>query len=422
MKNILFRFFFIYFLLTVQPWGWLFGFPGLNLINELYNQLDFAVVSFFNEHWFNVSDPLNANGMGSGDTSFAWAQIYTVLIESLLGCIVWSMLDRKREAYPVMSYLLQTFVRYGVIVMAFSYGVIKIFCMQMPFPNLSQLATPLGDFLPMRLSWMFMGYSQVYQTFAGVSEIVVGLLLIFKPTRTLGAILGFGVFFNVFMMNLGYDIPVKLFSLQLTICCLYLVSLRFKQLYSFFILNKATEIAPESHDLYNKRWKRNVRLALKIAFIGWYILYPGIQDYQRFVDEGEPKEADIPAGVYKIAQHIVNNDTIHSQLSDTLAWKDVIFDRDQAGSVYTCDTLFRHRYHRGYFNYEVNSKKDSISFTKNVDGPVSLFTLHYTKPAKDILWLNGLIGKDTVRLELINTNRHFQLTERQFHWISERNR
>ena len=45
-------------------------------------------------------------------------------------------------------------------------------------PTLSQLATPLGDLLPMRLSWLFIGYSTPYQVFSGVMETVAGLLLL----------------------------------------------------------------------------------------------------------------------------------------------------------------------------------------------------------------------------------------------------
>ena len=53
-----------------------------------------------------------------------------------------------------------------------SYGIIKLFVLQMPFPQLSQLATPLGDLLPMRFSWLFIGYSVPYQFFSGAMETI----------------------------------------------------------------------------------------------------------------------------------------------------------------------------------------------------------------------------------------------------------
>ncbi|MFZ8278288.1 hypothetical protein ACO1KY_14095, partial [Staphylococcus aureus] len=66
-----------------------------------------------------------------------------------------------------MNYWLFVAIRYFVILNGFSYGIFKLFAVQMPFPSISQLATPLGDFLPMRLSWMFIGYSHSYQVFSG---------------------------------------------------------------------------------------------------------------------------------------------------------------------------------------------------------------------------------------------------------------
>lgn len=90
----------------------------------------------------------------------------------------------------------------------------KMFCIQMPAPSLSQLATPLGDFGSMRLCWMYMGYSGPYQMFAGMVEVVAGLLLLYRRTVTLGLLIGLGVFSNVMTMNLSYDIPVKGYSME----------------------------------------------------------------------------------------------------------------------------------------------------------------------------------------------------------------
>ena len=61
-------------------------------------------------------------------------------------------------------------MRYYIAFTAFLYGIDKIFLLQMPFPNQSALATPLGDLLPMRFSWFFIGYSAPYEFFAGAME------------------------------------------------------------------------------------------------------------------------------------------------------------------------------------------------------------------------------------------------------------
>jgi hypothetical protein len=98
-----------------------------------------------------------------------WEQMYTYLLFALSGALVWSIIDRKRRSYSKANYWLRTFVRYFIILNCFSYGINKLFALQMPFPNQSQLATPLGDFLPMRFSWMFIGYSKTYEMFSGLN-------------------------------------------------------------------------------------------------------------------------------------------------------------------------------------------------------------------------------------------------------------
>ena len=85
----------------------------------------------------------------------------------------------------------------------------------MIFPNQSQLATPLGDFLPMRFSWMFIAYSTPYQMFSGAMEVLAGLLLFNRKTITLRLCVATSVFLNVMVLNLCYDIPVKIFSIHL---------------------------------------------------------------------------------------------------------------------------------------------------------------------------------------------------------------
>ena len=116
-------------------------------------------------------------------------------------------------------------VRYYIATAALSYGIIKLFVLQMPFPTLSQLATPLGDLLPMRFSWLFIGYSAPYQFFSGAMETVAGLLLLYRRTVTAGLFAAMGAFLNVVMINLAYDVPVKLFASHLLFACLFLLAL-----------------------------------------------------------------------------------------------------------------------------------------------------------------------------------------------------
>ena len=186
---------------------------------------------------------------------------------AFLGCIIWSALDKRKE-YEKADYWMRTSIRYFVAMNALLYGTIKLFALQMPFPNLSQLATPLGDYLPMRLSWMFMGYSVPYQMFTGSMETVAGLLLLNRKTVTLGLLFAAGVFANVFVMNLAYDIPVKIFSGHLLFYSIFLLAQDGKRLIGVFILNQASAATQLYHFAYVSKRMRIARVVAKIVFVG----------------------------------------------------------------------------------------------------------------------------------------------------------
>lgn len=422
-RKIAFRFFFVLFVLVASPWEWFYAVPGLNyLIDLITSAPTIFVVNFFNAHFLHVKETLNLNGGGSGDTSFAWAQIYTFIILSVIGSLVWSLLDRKKLSYTKLDFWLKNIVRYFVCMQAFRYGIIKVFTVQMLFPNLSQLATPLGDFLPMRLSWMFVGYSERYQIFSGIMELMVGILLLNRKTVTVGILMGVGVFANVVALNISYDIPVKLFSITILCCCLFLAANQLSRIVSF-LFNKPVEPDNSYEIKLTAKWQIAGRWLWKVAFIILFIGFPINNAMSWLSAELNKKELKpIKAGVYEVKYFVRNNDTIPQLSTDTITWKDVIFDKGGLGSVNSRDTLFRQRYRRGYFTYRPDSLNRTISVRKNAADTSSLFLMKFKQPDENTLVLRTKLRGDSVYIKLLRSKRHFQLAERQFHWISESNR
>ncbi|WP_336517367.1 hypothetical protein [Pollutibacter soli] len=421
MRNFLFRFFFIFFLVTISPWAW---FPWISDLFSWVDTIDHWIVNLFNKNILHVKNNLNIDGGGSGDYSYAWAQFYTYLILAFTGAIIWTIIDRKRERnYNTLGYFLRTMVRYYVSIVALSYGIIKLFALQMYPPNLSQLATPLGDYLPMRFSWMFFGYSAPYQIFSGAIETFTGLLLLNRKTVTPGALLALATFTNVFMLNLSYDIPVKLYSMQVMIYSLFLVLQDWRRLFHFFFLNRSVR-ATALYDIeLTKTWHRIGRGILKLAFIIVFIIMPFIQSRDRYLNGLEPvAPRPINTGIYDIKVFARNGDTLAVAANKDTDWKDFIFDVNGMGSVNTTDSLFRQRYRRGYFAYQPDTIKHVIDFKKFPTDSVPLFSFNYKIVDSNRLQLWGPVRKDTLFFYLEKNNRHFQLTENQFHWISEANR
>src|SRR5687768_2086270 len=269
-QRVLFRFFAAYFVLTIEPWDWFRLIPGLSFVLRPYDAaLDWAVRAG-NARLFHVREtliPVN----GSGDTSYAYARLCLVLTIAAVACIAWTVLDRKRPHYERAAYWLRLMVRYYVAIAALAYGIIKLFMLQMSFPTTSQLATPLGDLLPMRFSWLFIGYSTTYQFFSGAMETMAGLLLLYRRTITLGVLAATGAFLNVVMINLAYDVPVKLYASHLLFACLFLLALDARRLISFLVLNRPAPATTAYDPVFARPWQRWGSRVVK-AFIVFQIL------------------------------------------------------------------------------------------------------------------------------------------------------
>ena len=309
LERILFRFFFVYFLLYVQPWTLLDYIPGTNSVTKYYYQARAFFLNNMNTHVFKQFKVLVSEN-GSGDTSMAYTQICTILLIAFIACLVWSMADRKSENYNRAAYWFRIMLRFFLIINCFGYGFAKVFLGQMSFPNMSQLATPLGDFLPMRLSWMFMGYSDKYQFFSGLMEVIAGVLLLFRRTSTFGTFYAAGVFTNVLAMNIAYDIPVKLFSLHLLIICLILLAFEYRRIINFFILNRNAENGNLYEIKFPKKWMRIAALAGKLIFIGNFFFLEMHNGYNQYAQEKLiPDSKPIRSGMYDVTTYVLNGDT-----------------------------------------------------------------------------------------------------------------
>jgi hypothetical protein len=422
-RKIGFRFAFIYLVLYTAPWTLLAVIPGVGTVTQYYDLAWDWVVRAANSRVFHLKDELVAFN-GSGDTSFGWAQLLLTLSVAAAGCIAWSAIDRRRPNYERLDYWFRLSLRYYISFFCFTYGIIKVFALQMPFPNLSQLATPLGDFLPMRLSWMFIGYSTPYQVFSGVMEVLAGALLLNRKTVALGLVTAIGVFVHVVVLNLAYDIPVKLFSIHLLVCAVFLMLYELPRFLNFFIFNRVSEPDTSFNIQLNKKWMRYGRIIAKLTFIVFAAIVPFYESYDQYnsiiaMQDIKP----IKSGLYDVDLFVLNNhDTVPPLVSDTLRWHDVVFEKNGGGSIKTSDPTFRQRYRRGYFSYKPDTLRNVLEFRLFPGDSLPLMTLKYKLPDENTIQLWTDYKGDSLYLRLRRSKKHFQLTERQFHWLSEANR
>ena len=130
----------------------------------------------------------------------------------------------------------------------FSYGFAKVFPLQMPTVFLSRLLEPYGDFSPMGVIWYSIGAAPGYERFIGSAEVLGGLLLLLPWTSLLGALVTLGVTFGVWVVNMTYDVPVKLFAFHLVLMAIFLIAPDARRLINWFVLNRP--VVPDSAPRY----------------------------------------------------------------------------------------------------------------------------------------------------------------------------
>lgn len=250
----------------------------------------------------------------------------------------------------------------------------------------------------------------------------MGVFLLYRRTIVLGALLGAGVFSYVFLLNMTFDIPVKIFSFQLLVACLYLGVDNLKRIVNFFLLNR-TVVLDNSWDIpIIKPWFKPARLILKIVFVGGFVLYP-LYNYQGAWKLTSNSTAPPPfeSGYYCISSFVLNGETIPADISSDIHWKDLAIDNGSRGSIGLVDSTFRVRYGRSYFfNYGLDSVSDELTIKRFGSDSIPIFQGTYKHLPDKGLRLDGIYkSQDTLQVDLRWDDRNYQLARKEFNWLLE---
>src|SRR5690625_1816395 len=100
------------------------------------------------------------------------------------------------------------------------YGVAKLVLGQFGVADTGDALITQGEMSPMGMLWRMVALSPLFQFLAGLTEFGAALALLWRRTVPLGGLLAFASMVFVFVLNLGYDVPVKQISLALALLSL----------------------------------------------------------------------------------------------------------------------------------------------------------------------------------------------------------
>lgn len=418
-EKILFRFFFLYFglFILIQNNG---AFPYWNLVAYFQTQGLHILIPWIGKNVLHLPYEITIFTNGSGDTTYDYVVLLLIFVTAVAGTLLWSLLDRNRSQYQVLYYWLTVGIRFYVGLMLINYGLVKVFKLQFPYPSLYRLTELYGDSSPMGLAWTFLGFSTGYNLFMGIAE-VLAVLLLFRRTLALGAIITLMTTANVMAVNYFYDVPVKILSTHLVLMTLFLLLYNASDLWQFFLGN-GKQLNLIRQPQFSKRWipiTGNVVKGLLVVYTLGFGSYQALAMMKQYGDQAPRNKF---YGLYEVKEFIMNGDTLPPLITDTLRWRHLILESDMYARVRMMNDS------TNGFQLRIDSIAHSMQFTHRTL-PDQQFNFRYSLVSNkqdslisDQLVLEGTNKQDSLYIYLNRIpdfRKKFRLTNRGFHWVNE---
>ena len=378
VKSFFWRLFAVYIVLFI------FSFPVPNYILPNFGALLNGVFEPISK-WVGVEVlDLNPDLTYSFDSDSTGLYIHVFII-GFVSCFVTaaSLIFKPISFSEKHKNYLKVFSSYYLSMVLMIYAFDKIFNHQFYLPEPNILYSQVGDLSKDISFWTTMGASRSYSMFSGFIELVPAILLLFNRTRLIGALIAFMVMLNVLMINFGFDISVKVFSLFLTILALFIISYDYAR-FKAFILNSSFT----AKKLF-KPFKYSLHFSLVVLFVlSLNGAYPFIKN-NNFNDDNAPRPKF--HGAYEIVNSHLN-------------WKSVFIHRQGYLIIQNKEGEMND------YKMHLNENEKTITLTNNKNQAYEVKYLAAKNELKSLI-----IKNDTIKLKtLVWKNK--ALVKPYFHW------
>ncbi|MBI3133608.1 MAG: hypothetical protein HYZ14_02930 [Bacteroidetes bacterium] len=287
-------------------------------------------------NWFGL-DPHFTSQLLS-DSPGLYVFVFLLTLFSTVCSLFFTILS-KAPVNPKLKLWFFTLMSYYLALILLKYGADKIFKHQFYLPEPNTLYTPVGQLTPDILFWSSMGTSYSYTVFSGLIEIIPALLLLFRKTRLAGTLIATGVLLNVVMLNFGFDITVKVYSLFLLFTALVLLAPHLPSLYRFFVIGRETvKIQPEP--LIASKRSLLVYTLLKTLAFGLLVYESfGIYFEQNNLNDDTAQRPPLH-GAYDVTSFTDNGTLVPASMSCPDRFKRIFFHRRSYFIIQTMDDRF----------------------------------------------------------------------------------
>jgi uncharacterized membrane protein YphA (DoxX/SURF4 family) len=394
---------------------WLLTFlPFHNVLSRQYAAFWLPLVTWVARHVLHTRREiyLLEGGADISNTAFGTILFLCYVALAIFGAALWSVLDRRREHYQRLHQWLRYLLRASLALAMIRYGILKALPTQMIAPPpLAVLQQRVASLAPMRMLWIFVGSSPLYESLTGCAELLGGVLLLVPRTTLLGALVCAADMAMVVTLNFCYDVHVKLYSMHLLFLALLLLAPDLPRLADLVLWNRRVEPAPVV-PLSSRLWLDRLAQLLLLLF-GLYAIGTTWADTRVRYRQFHPPRPPF-YGIWSVEEFAVDGKEV-PLYTDPERWRWVLFQQPHALGVelmigarrgYSLDLDLQNRRMRlGKPRPEVGPPQPPAP------GPSDEFS--FTAPESDLLILDGQLGGHPTHAQL----RLAPLLAPGFHWF-----
>ena len=390
--------------LIPNPW---FTYRGLGRLWPMR-----AITHWVARSFFGVDVALD--DVSGGETLFFWIQWSWVIVAAVVVTVAWSLFDRRRRDASWVPWC-RLAVRVALAASMLEYGMTKVIPTQFPAPPLTVLVTPVGDMSLSALLWTTIGSAPAYQIATGCVEVLAGVLVLLPRTVALGAVLALVSLAQVLLLNLTFDIGVKLVTMHLISMAVILLVPVTRSLRATLVRLKAdttTTARLKADATTHPETTNRFALALPIV-LGGYLL--GMQTWINWsfwnaAGGGAPKS--VLYGIWNVERLSVDGGIRPAELNDyDRRWRRIIFDQPDVLVFQRTDDSFAR------YGVSVDRSSGTLSLTKGGSRTwSSRFT--FDRRGDDYLSLYGEMDSHRIGIELRRVDPSaLPLLNSGFRWV-----
>jgi hypothetical protein len=386
--------------LIANPWFAYRGMGRLWPMREITHSVGLTV--------FGISVPLD--DVSGGETLFFWIQWFWLIAASVTIAAIWTLASTRRS-YATWLPGIRLAVRLVLAASLLEYGMTKVIPTQFPAPPLTALVTPVGEMTLSALLWTTIGSAPAYQIITGCVEVLAGVLLILPWTVTLGALLGLLALLQVLLLNLTFDIGVKLVTTHLIVLAVILLAPAARQLavgVGFRAGKDAAAGDAAPRPLFTSPRAISGQLLFAAYLLG-VLTYVNLGFWQ-VAGGGRPKS--MLYGIWNVERLLVDGQDRPPAMNDyDRRWRRVIFDAP--------DELVVQRTDDSFARYGVSFDRERGSMTLSKSGGRTWTTrFTFDRTGDDRLTLEGeMDGQRVEALLTLMDSSAFPLLNSSFRWI-----